>query len=127
VPAAIPAAGTAAGGAAPASAPAAESAPAESGAPAEPEPEPEPEEPAEEAWINTPLCTSCNDCMNVNPRMFVYDANKQAVIGDVRAGTFAQLVQAAEKCPARCIHPGQPWNPDEPGLDKLIERAAPLQ
>jgi len=48
------------------------------------------------------------------------------VIGDASAGTFAQLVQAAEKCPAKCIHPGKPLNPDEPNLDELIKRAKPF-
>ncbi len=80
----------------------------------------------EEAWINTPLCTSCNDCTAINPKLFVYDQNKQAHIGDIHAGTYSQLVQAAEKCPARCIHPGQPVNPDEPGLEELVARAAPF-
>ncbi len=96
---------------------------------AEPAPAPEPEPPAsvaEEPWIDTPLCTSCNDCRNINPLLFVYDENKQARIGDPKAGTFAQLVQAAEKCPARCIHPGSPLDPSEPNLDELIARAAPF-
>ncbi len=79
-----------------------------------------------EPWIETALCTSCNDCRNINPQLFVYDDNKQAKIGDPSAGTFAQLVKAAEKCPARCIHPGQPLDPNEKGLDKLIARAAPF-
>ncbi|MBI5853628.1 MAG: ferredoxin [Planctomycetes bacterium] len=80
----------------------------------------------EEAWIDTPLCTSCNDCRAINPLVFVYDANKQARLGDASAGTYEQLVRAAEKCPARCIHPGLPRNPQEPGLDALIARAAPF-
>ena len=80
----------------------------------------------EEPWIDTPLCTSCNDCFDINPRLFAYNANKQAVITDPRAGTFEDLVKSAEKCPARCIHPGKPLNPDEPGLDKLVERAKPF-
>lgn len=78
----------------------------------------------EEPWINSILCTTCNDCTNLNSRMFVYNSNKQAMIGDPRAGTYAQLVEAAEKCPARCIHPGKPLNPDEPNLDELLKRAA---
>jgi ferredoxin len=90
-------------------------------------PAPSPDGAGAEPWIATPLCTSCNDCTNINPRLFVYDANKQALIGDLAAGTYAQMVQAAEKCPARCIHPGDPWNGDEPGLDKLVERARPFQ
>lgn len=78
----------------------------------------------DEPYIDTPLCTSCNECTALNGQLFVYNANKQAYIGDAKAGSFAQLVEAAEKCPARCIHPGKPQNPDEPGLDGLVERAA---
>lgn len=47
-------------------------------------------------------------------------------MGDPSNGTYAQLVAAAELCPAKCIHPGMPLNPDEPGLDALIQRAAPF-
>lgn len=78
----------------------------------------------EETWIDTPLCTSCNDCIQINPRLFVYDDNKQARIGDPRAGTYAQLVEAAERCPVRCIHPGQPLDASEAGIDALLTRAA---
>ena len=96
------------------------------------------EKPAEEApakeeaggivdpYIDTPLCTSCNECTNINNRMFAYNENKQAFIKDAKAGTFKELVKAAEKCPARIIHPGKPKNPSEPGLDKLIKRAEPF-
>ena len=76
--------------------------------------------PSSGPWIESVLCTSCNDCIAMNNRLFVYDANQQAKIGDPRAGTFRQLLKAAEACPARCIHPGAPLNPDEPGLDKLV-------
>jgi ferredoxin len=79
---------------------------------------------AEEPWVDSPLCTSCNDCVALNPALFVYDGNKQVRIGDPKAGPFAQLVKAAESCPAKCIHPGTPLNPDEPGLDDLRARAA---
>jgi len=78
----------------------------------------------EEPWIDTPLCTSCNDCLNINPQMFVYDDTNQAVIGDLSAGTFEQMVEAAEICPSKCIHPGSPWNPNEPNLEELKQRAA---
>ena len=36
------------------------------------------------------------------------------------------LVQAAEKCPSRCIHPGKPLNPNESNLEELVARAAPF-
>ncbi len=89
------------------------------------EPEAE-EEMALDPWIETERCTTCNECTNLNPRMFVYNENKQAIIKDPRAGTFAQMVQAAEKCPAALIHPGTPLNPKEKDLEKWIKRAEPF-
>ncbi|MCP3868122.1 MAG: ferredoxin [Gammaproteobacteria bacterium] len=80
----------------------------------------------DEPWVDSPLCTSCNDCLMLNPLLFVYNDNKQAVIADPSAGTFAQLVEAAEFCPSKCIHPGNPQDPTEAGLDDLIERAQPF-
>jgi ferredoxin len=80
----------------------------------------------DEPWIDSPLCTSCNDCLTINTLLFVYNDNKQAVIADPAAGTFAQLVEAAEICPSKCIHPGKPRNPGEEGLEDLMARAKPL-
>ncbi len=77
-------------------------------------------------WIETARCTSCNECTNINGRLFAYDENKQAYIADAHAGTYAQIVQAAERCPAGIIHPGDPVNLAEKGLDKWVERAAPF-
>ena len=79
-----------------------------------------------EPWIETARCTTCNECTNLNSRMFAYDENKQAYIRDPRAGTFAQLVSAAERCPAGLIHPGSPLDPNEKDLVKWIARAAPF-
>jgi len=96
------------------------------------EAEPEVEEEAEEEisfdepWLDTAMCTTCDDCMDINKMMFVYNADKQAIIKDPNAGTFAHLVAAAEICPAKCIHPGKPLDPNEPGLEDLIARAAPF-
>lgn len=81
----------------------------------------------DEPWIDSPRCSTCNDCVNLNPLLFAYNENKQARIRDARAGTYAQLVQAAEKCPTRCIHPGKPLNRDEPDLASLVARAAPFR
>jgi ferredoxin len=78
----------------------------------------------EDPWIDTPLCTTCNDCLAINPLMFIYNDTNMAVLGDLSTGTYKQMVEAAELCPSRCIHPGQPWNPNEPGLDELKQRAA---
>ena len=78
----------------------------------------------EEAYIDTVLCTTCNECTNMNGRMFKYDGNKQAFIADIEAGTFAELVKAAELCPAACIHPGPPRSGDGTVTDDLVARAA---
>lgn len=78
---------------------------------------------AEEPYIDSELCTSCNDCINLNPRMFQYNSERQAYIADPSAGTFAELVKAAESCPARCIHPGLPRPGDPTVTPELVERA----
>jgi pyruvate-ferredoxin/flavodoxin oxidoreductase len=77
-----------------------------------------------EAYIDSARCTSCNECTNLNKKMFAYNAAKQAEIKDVNAGTFQQLVLAAERCPVSIIHPGTPVNPKEKDLDKWVKRAA---
>ena len=82
-----------------------------------------PEIPAGEPYIETPRCTTCNECTDINNKMFVYDDNDQAYIADPDAGTFRQLVEAAEICQVAIIHPGKPINPDEPNLDELMARA----
>ncbi len=81
---------------------------------------------ADEPYIETPRCTSCNECTQINNKMFAYDANKQAFIADPGAGTYRQLVEAAESCQVAIIHPGKPRNPNEPGLDELVKRAEPF-
>ncbi len=79
-----------------------------------------------EPYIETPRCTSCDECTDINKVMFAYDENKQAFIADADAGTYRELIEAAESCQVCIIHPGQPRNPDEPGLEALIARAAPF-
>jgi hypothetical protein len=81
----------------------------------------------DEAWIDTPRCPSCNECQLINDRMFGYDERKQAYIKDLGAGTYRQLVEAAESCQVAIIHPGLPRNPNEPGLEELLARAEPFR
>ena len=89
--------------------------------------EKETEKSSSDAYIETPRCASCNECIQINDKMFSYDGNKQAFIADVSAGTFAQLVEAAENCQVAIIHPGKPRNPNEAGLEDLIKRAEAFQ
>ncbi len=83
--------------------------------------------PSDDAWIETSRCPSCNECQTINDRMFTYNENKQAYIKDIDAGTYRQLVEAAEVCQVAIIHPGKPRNPNEPGLDELVKRAEPFR
>lgn len=82
--------------------------------------------PSDEPYIETARCTSCNECTDINNKMFAYDENKQAYIADLNAGTYRELVEAAEACQVSIIHPGKPKNLDEPNLDELIARAEPF-
>jgi hypothetical protein len=81
---------------------------------------------SDDPYIDTPSCTTCDECTNRNDRMFAYDENKQAYIKDPDAGTFKDLVESAEVCQVAIIHPGKPRNDSEPGLDELIKRAEPF-
>lgn len=83
-----------------------------------------PEAPPDDPYIETPRCTTCNECTGINGRMFAYNENRQAYIADPGAGTYRELVEAAESCQVAIIHPGKPRDPSEPGLDELLERAA---
>jgi uncharacterized Fe-S cluster protein YjdI len=82
-----------------------------------------PERSPDEAYIETARCTTCNECTKINDKMFMYNENKQAYIANPDAGTYAQLVEAAESCQVSLIHPGKPRNPKEPGLEELLKRA----
>jgi ferredoxin len=110
--------------AAPAPAPvAAATSPAPAGPPAAEAAARDPDQP----WIETARCSTCNECQNINNLLFAYNDNQQAYIKDLSAGTYRQMVEAAEACQVAVIHPGKPWNPKEPGLEELIERARPFQ
>jgi pyruvate-ferredoxin/flavodoxin oxidoreductase len=73
-------------------------------------------------WIDTPNCTSCDECTKLNGKIFAYDANKKAYIKDPEGGPYKDLVKAAEKCTARVIHPGLPRDRSAKDIDKWIKR-----
>ncbi len=77
-------------------------------------------------WIDTAECTACDECININKKMFKYDDNKKAYIADANAGTYKDLVRSAELCTAGVIHPGLPADRTQKGIDGLIKRAEPF-
>ncbi len=81
----------------------------------------------EPVWIETPECTACDECVEIAPKIFQYNDDKLAVVVDPKGGTFKDIVKAAEKCTAGCLHPGTPWNSGEKDIEKLIKRAAKYQ
>jgi hypothetical protein len=86
----------------------------------------EPPRNPDEAYVETLRCSTCNECTLAFPKIFAYNEEKQAYLKDRDAATFRQLVEAAEACQVSVIHPGKPRNPDEPGLEELLERAKPF-
>ena len=77
-------------------------------------------------YIETVRCSTCNECTNRNNKMFKYNENKQAYVADLEAGTYREMVEAAEVCKLAIIHPGKPWNPNEQNLEELMKRAEPF-
>ncbi|WP_206023531.1 2-oxoacid:acceptor oxidoreductase family protein [Rubrivivax sp. JA1026] len=117
-----------------AAAPVAPAAPAAPVAPAEPAPTAQAAAPAAEAapaetahepvWVESPECSACDECITLAPGVFAYDGRRRAVVINPKGSSYADIVKAAEKCTAGCLHPGTPWNPAEPNLEKLKKRAA---
>jgi pyruvate-ferredoxin/flavodoxin oxidoreductase len=83
-----------------------------------------PKQDYEPCWIDSPECSACDECTNLAPGAFAYNPQRQAIVVNPKGAKYADIVKCAEKCTAGCLHPGTPWNPDEPGLDKLRARAA---
>ena len=103
--------------------------PAAATEPASGVPEPMAEAPgvsAGDPYIETARCTTCNECTEINSQMFAYNEDMQAYIKDSDAGTYRQMVEAAEACQVCIIHPGMPRNQNEANLDELIARAEPF-
>ncbi len=78
----------------------------------------------EPVWVETPECTACDECTTIAPKVFAYNEQKLAYVVNPKGAKFADLVKAAEKCTAGCLHPGTPWDASEAGLDRLMARAA---
>lgn len=73
-------------------------------------------------WLETEQCTSCDECIKLNPAIFAYNTDKKAFIKNPNGGPYTDLVKAAEKCTAGVIHPGLPADRNFPDVDKWIKR-----
>ena len=73
-------------------------------------------------WLETDFCTSCDECIKINPNIFAYNNDKKAYIKDANGGPYSDLVKAAEKCTAGVIHPGLPADKDGAEMEKWIKR-----
>ena len=78
-----------------------------------------------QAWIESPLCTACDECITINKKIFGYNNDKQATVIDAHGGPYKDIVRAAERCSAQIIHPGLPLDPNETDVDKWLKRAEP--
>ena len=75
-------------------------------------------------WIDSAECTSCDECIKLNGKLFAYDDKKHAFILDANAGPYSDLVKAAERCTARVIHPGLPRDTSFKDAEKWIARGS---
>ncbi|MBM4207347.1 MAG: pyruvate ferredoxin oxidoreductase [Gammaproteobacteria bacterium] len=73
-------------------------------------------------WLETEYCSSCEECIKLNPKIFAYNKDNKAYIMNPEGGPYSDLVKAAEKCAARVIHPGLPKDRTEKDIDKWIKR-----
>jgi pyruvate-ferredoxin/flavodoxin oxidoreductase len=73
-------------------------------------------------WLETDFCTSCDECIKLNPNIFAYNNDKKAFIKDPNAGPYSDIVKAAEKCTAGVIHPGLPADKNGAEMEKWIKR-----
>jgi pyruvate-ferredoxin/flavodoxin oxidoreductase len=73
-------------------------------------------------WIETELCTSCDECTKLNPNIFAYNKDKKAFIKNADGGPYMDLVKAAEKCTAGVIHPGLPADRNFADAEKWVKR-----
>lgn len=62
---------------------------------------------SDEPYIETKLCTGCDECITIDKNIFAYNANKQAYIKDPKGGPYKNLLKASQKCSAKIIHPGK--------------------
>ena len=81
----------------------------------------------EAVWVETPQCTACDECIEIAPNVFAYNDDKLAEVINPTGSAFKDIVRAAEKCTAGCLHPGTPWDMNEKDIDKWIKRAAKYQ
>jgi pyruvate-ferredoxin/flavodoxin oxidoreductase len=73
-------------------------------------------------WIDTEQCTACDECTNLNGKIFAYNEKKKAYIANPLGGPYKDLVKAAERCTARVIHPGLPRDRSAKDIEKWIKR-----
>lgn len=74
-------------------------------------------------WIDSDQCTTCGECIKINPDIFAYDEHNKAYIKNPQGGPYSDLVKAAERCTAQIIHPGLPKDRSGKDIEKWIKRA----
>jgi pyruvate-ferredoxin/flavodoxin oxidoreductase len=81
----------------------------------------------EPVWVETPECTACDECTDLAPGTFQYNDDNKVVVVNPQGSPYKDIVKAAEKCTAGCLHPGTPWQADEKDAEKLMRRAEKYQ
>ena len=83
----------------------------------------------DEAYIETARCTTCNECTQINDKMFAYNENKQAYIADSERRHLRAAGRGGGKLPG-VDHPSrQAAQPERAGPRRTAQarRAVPLR
>ncbi len=68
-----------------------------------------------------PSAPPATSAPTINPKIFAYNDQKQAIVVDPKGGPYKDIVKAAEKCTAGCIHPGHALEPGGEGPGQADE------
>lgn len=58
------------------------------------------------ASVDASECTGCGICVEMNPKVFGWNAEKLATVVDPKGAAYKDIVKTAESCPSQAIKPG---------------------
>ena len=79
--------------------------------------------PTDDPYIETPRCSTCNECTQINNRMFAYNENKQAFIADPPPAPTVSSSRPRRVARCRSFTRASRAIRMKPGLEELLKRA----
>ena len=94
----------------------------------EPEAEAEEELSFDEPWLDTAMCTTCDDCMGINKMMFTFTTTTSRRLSSDPEGRQLSPIswRRPKSVPPSAFTRANRSNPNEAGLEELMARAEPF-